>query len=124
MAELEYRVEPHGSCDVAASLNSQWRNGRHWHVIWPTGESWCYPSEEGARQRLRELEAYQRLAQVDDNWHKHHVWMTERLRRARRWIETCVDPIAVGPEVKQAMLDYLDGVRDVPDDISTLRLEP
>lgn len=37
------------------------------------------------------------------------------LAQARRWIETCIDPIAVGPMRKQAMLDYLDGKRSVPD---------
>lgn len=43
-----------------------------------------------------------------------------RVARARRWIETCVDPVVVRPERKQAMLDYLDGKRDVPDDIAAL----
>lgn len=40
--------------------------------------------------------------------------------RARKWIETCVDPVAVGPARKQAMLDYLAGTRDVPDDLTEI----
>lgn len=44
----------------------------------------------------------------------------ERLARARRWIETCVDPITVGDGRKRAMLAYLDGADDVPDDIADI----
>lgn len=39
----------------------------------------------------------------------------ERLAQARHWVETCVDPVAIGPMRKQAMLDYLDGKRTAPD---------
>lgn len=43
-----------------------------------------------------------------------------RIARARQWIETCVDPVAVGPARKAAMLAYLDGDDAVPDDLADL----
>jgi hypothetical protein len=42
----------------------------------------------------------------------------QRLTRARQWIETCVDPVVVGVERKAAMLAYLDGDDDVPEDLA------
>lgn len=49
------RVEPHGSCDVAPVLKSQWRNDDHWHTIWPEGGHWCYPTEFEAQERADEV---------------------------------------------------------------------
>lgn len=43
-----------------------------------------------------------------------------QVERARRWIETCVDPVAVGPARKQAMLDYLDDPWATPPNFDTL----
>lgn len=54
-APMEYRVQACGSCEVSLELRSQWRNGPHWHVVWPEGSTWCYETEEGARERLVEL---------------------------------------------------------------------
>lgn len=64
-------------------------------------------------QGLREA-----LAQTRDLWGRTRRQRNDyinRLARARRWIETCVDPVEVGAQRKQAMLDYLDGKIHAPD---------
>lgn len=50
-----YTVVPHDSCDVSSALRSQWRNGPHWHTVWPDGASWCYETEAEALDRAAEL---------------------------------------------------------------------
>ncbi len=51
----EYRAVQVGSCDVSPALASQWRNGDHWHVLWPDGSSWCYETAMDAGLRVMEL---------------------------------------------------------------------
>lgn len=49
-----------GSCNVSRRLHSQWRNGPHWHVVWPSerhGGYWCYPTREAAVLRAIEVNA-------------------------------------------------------------------
>lgn len=52
-----YAAIPHGSCDVSPAPRSQWRNTRHWHVVWPDGNQWCYETLLDAADRRDELEA-------------------------------------------------------------------
>lgn len=49
------RVVEAGSCDVVASLRSQWRNGPHWHSLWPEGVHWCYRTADEATARAVEV---------------------------------------------------------------------
>lgn len=51
------RIEQVGSCDVSPVLASQFRNGDHWHCIWPDGNHWCYPTAEEAAERAVEVTA-------------------------------------------------------------------
>ena len=50
-----FRVERAGSCHVSTELTSQWRNGPHWHTVWPEGASWCYPTAAEAAARAVEV---------------------------------------------------------------------
>jgi hypothetical protein len=58
-----YRVEQAGSCNVSRDLASQWRNGPHWHTLWPdNGGSWCFETEAEATERRDELVGWARDA--------------------------------------------------------------
>lgn len=50
-----WRVVPSNGCSVGLEVRSQWRNGPHWDVVGPDGESWCYEDVEGAFKRAAEL---------------------------------------------------------------------
>lgn len=50
-----FRIVRAGSCHVGPAVRSQWRNGPHWHVVWPDGGSWCFPTREEAARRAVEL---------------------------------------------------------------------
>lgn len=56
------RIEARGSCGVSRELGSQWRNGEHWHTVWPEGGHWCFESEADAAERAIE---------VRDIWREH-----------------------------------------------------
>lgn len=45
-----------GSCNVSTDLASQFRNGPHWHTVWPDGDHWCYATESEAAERVVELD--------------------------------------------------------------------
>lgn len=56
------RIEARGSCGVSRELGSQWRNGEHWHTVWPEGERWCFETE---------ADAVERAIEVRDIWREH-----------------------------------------------------
>lgn len=56
------RIEARGSCGVSRELGSQWRNGEHWHTVWPEGEHWCFETE---------ADAVERAIEVRDIWREH-----------------------------------------------------
>lgn len=43
-----YHIARAGSCHVSPRLASQWRNGGHWHLIYPSGGMWCYATRNAA----------------------------------------------------------------------------
>jgi hypothetical protein len=52
-------VQPAESCRVGPTLRSQWRNGQHWHAVWPQcwDNHWCYRTREEAQARADEVNA-------------------------------------------------------------------
>jgi len=52
-----WQVLPVDSCHVSLELNSQWRNGEHWHAVWPEDEGhWCYETQAEAAERVAECQ--------------------------------------------------------------------
>ena len=51
-------VAPAAPCRVGPKVRSQWRNGPHWHAVWPYSEGyWCYPTREAAQERAVDVNA-------------------------------------------------------------------
>ena len=46
---------PELTCRVGPGVRSQWRNGTHWHTVWPDGQTWCFETRALAAERAVEL---------------------------------------------------------------------
>jgi len=99
------RVESHGSCDVGPLLASQWRNGGHWHTVWPEGESWCFRTVE---------EAVDRAAEVRDIWaeHPHLAPVSGAVAKPDDEPIADVDPARYWREIAERNASERDGWRD------------
>lgn len=79
-----YRVAASDSCQVSLALASQWRNGPHWHVTWPHGDTWCYETLAEAKERRDELVRWAREADREPlpsdgpEYHADHAFWLER----------------------------------------------